>query len=412
MVAYDRFVLPNGLTALVHTDHSTPLVALNVLVRAGSRYDFPGSSGLAHLFEHLMFSGTELVPDFDVPMQIAGGENNAYTNADYASYYCYGPVENIETFLWLEYNRLTTLDISEAKLQLEKRVVLEEYRETCLNEPFGDLWHHLLPAAYGDHPYRWPTIGECEDDIRNISLSDVQKFRMQRYHPENMIVTLAGGIDAAEGADLVSKWFADLSRRSETEFQYQETSLQFTSQEILLENAVPVDAFYLAMPMPDRNHVDFVTLDLLTEILATGRSSVLYRNLIRGKSMLSQVDCYLSGALEGGLIIIEGKLAPGFDFGEVYAEIWQVIHELKNQPISKEVMARLKNMWETTYALSEMNILNKAMNLSYYEMLGSVDLINSEQDLYLSKTSADVMDVLAKYFREDRVITIEYRPKK
>ena len=411
MVDFERIRLENGVVGLIHTDQSTPLVALNVLVDAGSKYDPEGRSGLAHLFEHLMFKGTADVPDFDRPMQRAAAENNAYTNADYATYYCFGPAQNVETYLYLERDRLRHLILDQERLELERRVVIEEYLETCVNTPFGDLWHHLLPMMYDDHPYRWPTIGESTVHLQDIQLSDLQAFYAEYYHPSRITVALSGNIELEQGKDLVHRWFRDLPDKSS--FSRKEVLPPKPRREgcvQLLQSNVPVATFYLAWSVPDRLHPDYPALDVVSELLAGGRSAILYQHLVKSLALLSEVDCYLSGTIQGGLVIIEGRLQEGVDFEAVYDELHQILEKLAREEISEEVLSRLKNGMETSMNLSEMNVLSKAINLAYFELLDHAELINQEPELYRSISSADIRRCIQTYLNPAHVSRVEYHP--
>ncbi|MBX2814924.1 MAG: insulinase family protein [Saprospiraceae bacterium] len=410
MIDFSRIQLDNGLTVLLHEDKSTPLVALNVLVNAGSKYDPAGRSGLAHLLEHLMFKGTAKVPDFDKPMQLAGAENNAYTNSDYTTYYCFGPVQNLETYLWLEQDRFKNLSLTEDKVSLEHKVVLEEYLETCVNEPFGDVWHHLLPMMYADHPYQHPTIGKNTVEIQSIGLTDLQAFFALHYHPSRVIVSMAGNITADRASALTTRWFGDWQKSQPADLPSSMPPL-FPQQTGIrqLESKVPVSCFYMAWPIPSRTHQDYAAIDLISEVLAGGRSALLYQTLIKELEVLSQVDCYLSGALEGGLFVIEGRLSEGVSFEQAYEAVWKVVDGLSSKQQSSQVMERLKNSMETSLILSEMNALSKAINLGYFELLGDANLINEELDGYRKVPVGKLSEVARQYLSRSRLGIVEYR---
>lgn len=412
MIDFSRIELDNGLVAVVHPDQSTPLVALNVLVQAGSKFDPRHLTGMGHLFEHLMFKGTTSVPDYDLPMQRAAGENNAYTNSDYATYYCSGPKENIETYLYLERDRFTNLLLDQHRLELERKVVLEEYLETCVNEPYGDIWHHLLPMMYSDHPYSWPTIGKNTVHLQDISLADVETFFRQHYTPEKMIVCLSGHIEIDQGEQLLEKYFGELMPKpsSGTDIVIPDPLPAVGGLERRLESDVPVATFYLAWSIPHRLHQDYAVLDVISELLAGSRSSLLYQKLVKETGLTAEIDCYLSGALQGGLFVIDGRLQEGAEFTLVYEKIFEVIAELAIKPLSTTVLSRLKNGMETSMKLSEMNVMSKAINLSYYELLGDIDLINSEQEQYRSIKEDGIMNCAEKYLLERKPNVVEYHP--
>ncbi len=410
MIRFERFTLANGFNVIVHEDDSSPLVALNVLFRAGSIYDPPGRSGLAHLFEHLMFSGTEQVPDYDVPVQMAGGENNAFTNADFASYFCYSPRQNLETLLWLEADRLEALKVSEKSLAIQKQVVIEEYFETCLNIPFGDVWHHILPAVYNGHPYHWPTIGRNEREIGSISLEDVNKFSRQYYHPGNSIISLAGNVKADEALRLIEKWFGEVQHGGERAAPLPYDFLEYKSEHLEISQGVPAKTFYMIFPMSARTDANYYVFDLISDILASGRSALLFSTLIKDKALLSQVDAYITGTNESGLFVIEGQLLPGVEFNQVYPIVWDEVNKIQNGFVDKTLFEKLINTVETNLAISESSVLHKVMSLAYFEALGDADLINTEIDRYKQVTVDDLSQTLQEYINPGRCTTLEYHP--
>lgn len=410
MIRFERFTLSNGFNVIVHEDTSSPLVALNVLFRAGSIYDPPGRSGLAHLFEHLMFSGTEQVPDYDVPVQMAGGENNAFTNSDFASYFCYSPRQNLETLLWLEADRLKSLKVSDKSLAIQKLVVIEEYFETCVNIPFGDVWHHILPAVYNGHPYHWPTIGRDEREIASIGIEDVHRFSNQYYHPENSIISLAGNIKPDEASKLIEKWFGEVHQEGKRASSLPYDFLDYQGGRLEVVQNVPAKTFYMIFPMSSRTDSRYYVFDLLSDILASGRSALLFSTLIKEKALLSQVDAYITGTIESGLFVIEGQLLPSVEFDQIYPVIWNEIHKILNGLVNKTLFEKLINTVETNLAISESSVLHKVMSLAYYEALGGADLINTEVDRYRQVNVDDLTTTLTEYINPDRCTTLEYHP--
>lgn len=409
MIQFERRELPNGMRVIVHQDNSTPMVAINVLYQAGSKYDPLGKTGLAHLFEHLMFSGTKEVPDFDIPIQLAGGENNAFTNADYASYYTYGPHQNLELFLWLEADRLKNLHITEKKLEVQKQVVVEELYESCLNIPYGDVWHYLLPSVYEDHPYGWPTIGMNETEIGKISYDDIQAFKNQHYRPNQAILSMAGKIKFKEVWDLLEKWFSFRGIQNGS-FAPPRFHDGFGKQHIDLKADVPVSALYLAFPMSSRTATEYYTLDLLSDLMATGSSSLLHRNLVKEKEIFTQIDAYITGTIESGLYVIEGKLSHGIDMEEAQAALWNEIENIKKGFFSDYVMQKLLNSVESSMVFSEMSILNKALNLGFYELIGDPALINSEVSIYQSINKETLIQVADQFLVAEYATSIRYEP--
>lgn len=410
MITFERKQLPNGLIVLLHQDKSTPLVAVNLLFRAGSKYDPPKKSGLAHLFEHLMFSGTKEVPDFDTPIQQSGGENNAYTNSDYANYYSYGPAQNLETLLWLEADRLGNLNISQDALSVQQQVVIEELYETCLNLPYGDVWHHVLPLIYRDHPYEWPVIGRDEREIASIDLDDVLQFYRRHYHVGNAILSVAGNFSFEETWGLVEQYFGKLVGQLTHVKTYKYNLEAYRSTRIMLESKVPLEAFYMIFPMPERNHRAYYLLDLLSDLLSDGRSSLLYQTLVKENQLLTAVDAYITGTLDAGLFILEGRLNNGVEIKAAEAKIWEILERLKQVEIRSPLMEKLKNNTESSIVFSESGTLNKAMNLGFFELIGNADLINQEAQIYGGITENELRDACSEYLTVEKASVIQYVP--
>ena len=411
MVTYERFELANGLRVILHRDELTPLVAVNLLFQAGSKFDPLHKSGLAHLFEHLMFSGTPDVPDFDEPIQIAGAENNAFTNSDYADYYSYGPHQNLETLLWIEADRLANLNVTRKAFNTQQKVVIEELHESCFNEPYGDIWHHLLPAIYESHPYRWPTIGLTEQEIAGIKLKDAQLFYKQYYNVGNCILSIAGNFEIEKAKNLIHKYFSEIATSNEKIGTFDFDLGQYHPRKIFVKSDVPVPAFYLVFPMAGRTHADYYVLDLLSDLLALGRSSLFYKKLIKDTQILAAADAYITGTHDTGLFIIEGKLSKDATFENAYVEIMKIIEQVKEAAVEERVMEKLKNSLESSVVFSETSTLSKAMNLAYYELIGDVELINSESDKYQAITAEDLKRVTRIYLDETLCTTVFYEPQ-
>ncbi len=410
MVRYERAQLDNGLTILLHQDRSTPLVAVNLLFKAGSKYDPPKKSGLAHLFEHLMFSGTARVPDFDTPVQEAGGENNAYTNSDYANYYSYGPANNMETLLWLESDRLSNLNLTQNTLSIQQQVVIEELYETCLNLPYGDMWHHVLPLIYKDHPYQWPVIGRDEREIASIELDDVNQFYHQHYHVGNAIMSIAGNIETDQAWKMVDKYFGSFNGKYDPVKTYTYDLEEYRSRRVKLESKVPFEAFYMIFPMPERSHRAYYQMDLLSDLLSDGRSSLLYQQLVKEHHLLANVDAYITGTLDSGLFIIEGQLVSGVSLDQVEDQIWKLIDRVITEKWSDHIIEKLINNTESNVTFSESGTLNKGMNLCFFELIGNVELINSEVDIYASLTEEELRQAASKYLKRELTSVLHYMP--
>lgn len=412
MIEYYRFELNNGLKVLVHEDFSTPMAAVNVLYNVGARDESPERTGFAHLFEHLMFGGSANVPDFDDPIQRAGGDNNAFTNNDVTNFYDILPAQNIETALWLESDRMLNLNFDERVLEVQRKVVLEEYKETCLNQPYGDAWHHISDMAFKVHPYRWPTIGKIPQHVEEATLEDVKSFYYRYYRPNNAILAIAGPINKKEAKRLVEKWFSDIPIGEIPERNLPQEPPQRVFQQRTNQAKVPVDALYLAFHTPSRADRDYYVADLLSDVLGNGQSSRLYRRLLKKRELFSNIDCYLTGSIDPGLLIIEGKPSEGVSLEDAKAAIWEELEKLKSELIPGNELQKLQNKIESTLAFSEMNVLNKAINLAFFELLGDADLINEEADLYRSVTSADIQRLSKKIFLKENCSELYYKVKK
>ncbi|MCB9282887.1 MAG: insulinase family protein [Lewinellaceae bacterium] len=409
MINYTRFILPNGLRVLVHEDDSTPMVAVNVLYNVGARDELPEKTGFAHLFEHLMFGGSAHVPDFDDPIQTAGGENNAFTNNDITNFYDILPAENIETALWLESDRMLSLNFDPNVLDVQRKVVVEEFKETCINQPYGDVWHHLADMAYQVHPYRWPTIGKVPKHVEDATMDDVRSFYSRFYNPNNAILVLTGNIKPARARKLVNKWFGDIPPGEIPERTFPVEPPQKRLQQRILHANVPVDALYLAFHCAGRMEPDYYTTDLLSDILSNGPSSRLFRRLLKEQRLVTSIDCYITGSIDPGLFIIEARPTNGYSLQQIEAAIWKELEEIKAQVISDREMEKVKNKMESTLVFSESNILNQALNLALFELLGDPDQINREVELYQSVTAEDIQRVSKTLFSPDNCSALYYK---
>ena len=409
MIEYHRFELDNGLKVLVHEDDSTPMAAVNVLYNVGARDELPERTGFAHLFEHLMFGGSANIPDFDDPIQRAGGDNNAFTNNDITNFYDIIPAENLETALWLESDRMLSLNFDQRVLEVQQKVVVEEFNETCLNQPYGDVWHHISDMAYKVHPYRWPTIGKVPEHVEEATLENVKAFFYRYYRPNNAILAIAGPVKRDEIERLVKKWFGDIPPGEIPQRNLPQEPPQEIFQQRVNQGDVPVDALYLAFHAPSRLERDYYTTDLLSDVLGHGQSSRLYSRLLKARELFSSIDCYLTGSIDPGLLIIEGKPAEGITLEEAESAIWSELEMLKKEPIPDRELEKLQNKIESTLVFSEINILNKATNLAFFELLGDANLINKEATLYRSVTAADIQRLSQMLFVKENCSGLYYK---
>jgi zinc protease len=410
MVEFTRKILPNGLRVLIHEDHSTPLVAVNISYYVGSRDEQPDKTGFAHLFEHLMFSGSKHVPDFDDPLQRAGGENNAYTTNDYTTFYEILPSANIETALWLESDRMLALNINKKSLDVQRKVVVEEFKETCLNEPYGDSWHHLSEMMYQQHAYRWPVIGLEPQHIEDATLADVRHFFKSWYVPSNAVLSIAGRVKTEEALALAEKWFAHIPAGQKPERRIVQEPPQTELRQKTLRASVPATAIFMAFRTAARLDDDFYPTDLLSDILAQGHSSRLYRRLLKDQQVFSQIDAYITGNIDPGLLVIEGRPAEGVSVEDAVAAVWRELEQLKNEIIETRELDKIKHRFESTIVFSELSAMNKAQNLAFYEMLDRAELMNEEVDAYLKVTAQDLHRVANQLFQPENCALLVYLP--
>lgn len=411
MIQFDKFTLGNGLRVLFHQDVSTPMVAMNILYDVGSKDESLTKTGFAHLFEHLMFSGSQHIPDFDEPLQWAGGESNAFTNKDITNFYEILPAENLETAFWLESDRMLSLNFEEESLEVQRKVVVEEFKETCLNQPYGDIWHHLMALTYQVHPYSWPTIGKEIKHIEEATLDDVREFFFKYYRPNNAILAISGNTTLETVKALAEKWFGDIPAGEVPSRALPQEPAQeaFQFKEVFAD--VPTDVIYLAFHIPNRLDPGYYEVDLLSDVLSNGASSRLYRRLLKEQQLFSDIDCYITGSLEPGLFIVEGRPAPGVTLREAEAAIWRELDGLKEELIPEHELQKLKNKVESMLLFSEASNMTKAMNLAYFELLGDADLINSEAEKYQAVTVYDIQRQAQSIFRRENCSELWYRSR-
>ena len=409
MIPYHRHTLPNGLRLIVHEDASTPMAAVSVQYDVGSRDESPERTGFAHLFEHLMFGGSAAAPSYDDPLQLAGGENNAFTNNDLTNFHVSLPAVNLDTALWLEADRMHRLTIDADVLETQRRVVVEEFKETCLNEPYGDAWHHLSALAYTRHPYRWPTIGLTPDHIEEASLDDVRAFYRRYYHAGNAIVVVAGDVRAEAVYRSVLRYFGDLPGGPPPKRDLPAEPPQTAQRRAEVRARVAVDALYLTYAMPGRTHPDFFALDLLTDVLAEGPSSRLYRRLLKERQLATTIDAYVTGTHDAGLVVVEAKPREGVALAELEGAILAELAALAAEPVPALELEKVRNKLEASLTFSELSVVNKAINLAFYEGIGDLDLINREVDVYAAVGPADLQRCAAAYLRPERACVLHYR---
>jgi zinc protease len=411
MVKFERFVLENGLKVLVHEDATTPMAVLNILYDVGARDEDPEKTGFAHLFEHLMFGGSVNIPSYDEPLQRVGGENNAFTSNDITNYYITLPAVNLETAFWLESDRMLSLAFSEKSLEVQRNVVCEEFKQRYLNQPYGDVWLKLRPLVYKKHAYQWPTIGKELSHIENATIEDVKAFFKKHYNPQNAIMVVGGNVKLADVKNLAEKWFAPIPAGEKYNRNLPQEPEQTTEVKETVYADVPSSAIYKVFKMPAKKDAAYPVADLISDILSQGKSSRLYRNLVKENQLFSDINAYNFGSLDTGMFVIEGRINPDVKIEDADRAIWKELEILKNELVSEEELTKVKNKFESTFEFSEMSLLDKAMNLAYYELLGDAALFNNEVSKYLKISSEDIKSVSQNLFQEQKATTLYYLAK-
>jgi len=408
MIDFDRFTLSNGLKVLVHEDPTTPMAVLNILYDVGARDEEPGKTGFAHLFEHLMFGGSINIPSYDEPLQRVGGENNAFTSNDITNYYITLPATNLETAFWLESDRMLSLAFSEKSLDTQRNVVMEEFKQRYLNQPYGDVWLKLRPLAYQTHPYQWATIGQDLAQIENAKMEDVKAFFAKHYNPQNAIMVVGGNVKTADVKILAEKWFEPIPAGEKYHRNLPKELPQTAARSLTVKANVPLNAIYIAFKMPARTDNDYQVYDLMSDILSQGQSSRLYNSLLKEQQLFSDINAYITSSLDEGLFIVEGKLVAGVEMEVAEKAIWVELNQLCDSLVSENELTKVKNKSESIMAFSEMNLLDKAMNLAYYELLGDANGLNTEIEKYLTITAEQIKAAAKATFVKEKSSTLYY----
>ena len=393
MIKYDKFTLENGLTVLFHKDITTPMAVVNTLYDVGARDESEDQTGFAHLFEHLMFGGSVNVPEFDTPLQLAGGENNAFTSNDVTNYYDVLPANNIETALWLESDRMLSLAFTDKSLEVQRSVVIEEFKQRYLNQPYGDVWLELRPLAYTTHPYKWATIGKEIKHIEDATMNDVKAFFKKFYTPSNAILCIAGNLELEDVKSLVTKWYGDLPKLEKPLRNLPKEPEQNEFREKTIERDVPANAFYYAFKMVDRKHADYFVYDTLSDALGRDKSARLYTTLKKELNLVSNISAYVTGSLDEGLLVISGKLNDGVSFEDFDQALWNELEKVQKEQIHPLELEKIMNKIRTAKEFGDQGILNRAMNLCSYELLGDASLINKESEMYHQIRPEDILRV-------------------
>lgn len=412
MIKFEKFTLENGLRVIFHKDEATPMAVINTLYDVGARDESPEKTGFAHLFEHLMFGGSVNIPDFDMPLQRAGGESNAFTSNDITNYYDILPAQNIETALWLESDRMLSLAFTEKSLETQRSVVIEEFKQRYLNQPYGDVWLKLRPLAFKTHPYQWATIGKEIKHIEEAKMEDVKAFFSKYYCPSNAILCIAGNFELDEIKRLVTKWYGNIPSGVKIIKNIPQEEIQTEFREETIERQVPSDAFYYAFKMCDRKSKDYYTFDIISDALGGDKSSRLYNSIQKKQKLVTDIQSYIIGSLDDGLFLISGKIAPGKTFKELDKQLWLELDKIKNEEIPDLELNRLKNKIQTSKEFQEQGLLNRAMSLSYFELIGNPNAINEEEIAYGSISSADFSRVANVLFDKNKCSLLKVKSKK
>ena len=408
---FEQFVLDNGLRVIVHEDHSTPMAVVNVMYDVGSRDEDSNRTGFAHLFEHLMFGGSINIPEYDSPLQLAGGENNAYTSSDVTNYYIQLPSENLETAFWLESDRMLSLAFKKKSLEVQKKVVCEEFKEHYLNKPYGDVWFKIRDMAYEKHPYNWLTIGKELSHIENADLDHVKEFFFKFYRPINAVLVVAGRVNTKQVMQLAEKWFGDIPSGEKYVRNLTAEPVQNKAKKIDVQANVPLDGFYKNWHIYSRLDPRYYAADLITEVLGGGGSSRLYQSLVKEKKLFSNIECYHFGTVDPGLLTIEGKLIKGVKMEDAEAAVEEELARLKQFGIEDKELTKVKNRTEAAISFEDMSLMNRAGSLAFYEILGDASLMNSELQRYQEVTAGKILEESRIIFDEKNSSTLHYYAK-
>lgn len=411
MIQFEEFTLDNGLKVIVHEDPTVQIAVLNILYNVGSRNEFPDKTGFAHLFEHLMFGGSINIPNYDEPLQKVGGENNAFTNTDITNYYLTVPAANIETGFWLESDRMLSLSFDPQVLEVQRKVVIEEFKQRYLNQPYGDIWLKLRPLAYLIHPYQWATIGKEISHIENATMDDVRNFFFGHYVPNNAILVVAGNVKTEQVKNLAEKWFGPIQSQPLKKRELPTEPPQVTKRLLEVDASVPASALYKAYHMPGRFDKDYYSIDLMSDILSRGHSSRLYQKLVKEKEIFTSISSFVMGTVDPGLLVINGRVKNGINLKDAEAEVNVIINEVVEKGAAEEELEKVKNQAYSTLEFGEVEVMNRAMNLAFAKLSGDADMVNKEVKEIEAVTLDDIKRVAAQTLREENSSVMYYNAK-
>jgi len=412
MIPYSSFVLDNGLKVFVHEDHTVQIAVLNILYDVGSRDEQPDKTGFAHLFEHLMFGGSVNIPNYDDPLQLVGGENNAFTNTDITNYYMTLPAANIETGFWLESDRMLSLSFDPQVLEVQRKVVVEEFKQRYLNQPYGDVWLKLRPLAFTRHSYQWATIGKEISHIENATMDDVRDFFFKYYIPSNAILVVAGNVTVDQVRHLSEKWFGPIPAGMKPSRRIEKEPVQLSKRTLAITAKVPANALYKTWHMPGRFDEDFYASDLLSDILSRGNSSRLYNTLVKQKEIFTSISSFTMGTVDPGLMVISGRVKDGIELTDAEREVDLILEDVIRNGVTEGELQKVKNLAMSTLEFGEVEVINRAMNIAFAALSGNAELVNQEEEKILAVSTADVRHMACQIFNEDNASVLYYKAEK
>ena len=401
MIEFERYTLDNGLKVLLHHDKTTPMAVVNTLYDVGARDEHEDKTGFAHLFEHLMFGGSIHIEDFDQELQKAGGESNAFTSNDLTNYYEIIPANNIETAIWLESDRMLSLAFTDKSLEVQRSVVIEEFKQRYLNQPYGDVWLELRPLAYEKHPYQWATIGKDIAHIEKAVMSDVKAFFKKFYCPSNAILCISGNFDSGSIKQLIKKYYGTIPGGIKPARILPLEPAQKEFREKSIQRDVPANAFYYAFQMSERKNIGYYLGDFLSDAIGKDQSSLLNVALKKEQSLVSEINAFITGSLDHGLFLITGKLSEHVDFDTLDSALWKELEKIKTEGFTARKLNSLKNKLSTAKAFQEQGLLNKSINLCMFELLGDANGINEEIQIYNNIQNDDILGFTNSTLRKE-----------
>jgi zinc protease len=412
MIHFNEFTLDNGLKVIVHEDPTVQIAVLNILYDVGSRDENPDKTGFAHLFEHLMFGGSVNIPNYDEPLQKVGGENNAFTNTDITNYYLTVPATNIETAFWLESDRMLSLSFDPQVLEVQRKVVIEEFKQRYLNQPYGDIWLKIRPLAYKVHPYQWATIGKEISHIENATMDDVRNFFFKYYAPDNAVMVVAGNVTTDQVKKLSEKWFGPIQAQKIAPRKLPAEPKQTQKRTLEVQAEVPASALYKSYHMPGRFHHDYYAIDLLSDILSRGNSSRLYQKLVKEKEIFSSISSFPMGTIDPGMLLISGRVKNGVKLKDAEAAVNTILEQIVTEGATEEEMEKVKNQAYSTLEFGEVEVMNRAMNLAFCKLSGDANLVNEEGKRIESVSLSDIKRVAGLVLREENSSVMYYEAKR